>query len=47
MRPYYDRDGITLYLGRWEDVLPSLPDGAFDAVITDPPYGYNVDKLTP
>lgn len=30
----------TLYLGDCLDVLPTLP--AFDAVITDPPYGIGI-----
>lgn len=30
-------EGVTLYLGAMEDVLPTL--GRFDAVVTDPPYG--------
>jgi len=45
--PYYQDELVTLYHGRWEDVLPTLSDQSFDAVITDPPYGYNVDKVTP
>lgn len=28
----------VLYRGRCEDVLPTLPVGSFDCVITDPPY---------
>lgn len=32
---YYEQDGITIYHGRFEDVLPAL---TFDAVVTDPPY---------
>lgn len=35
--PYYERDGITLYVGDNRDVLPLL-DG-ISAVVTDPPYG--------
>jgi len=26
-------------LGKWEDVLPGLPDGLFDLIYQDPPYG--------
>jgi len=37
MRPYYDRDGITIYYGDALDVLADL-HGPFDAVVTDPPY---------
>lgn len=35
--PYYEDDLVTLYCGRWEDVLPSL-DLSVDMVLTDPPY---------
>jgi site-specific DNA-methyltransferase (adenine-specific) len=38
MKPYYERAGITLYHGDALDVLPSLPDGVADSVVTDPPY---------
>lgn len=30
-------EGVTVYCGRCEEILPSL--GTFDAVVTDPPYG--------
>jgi len=36
-RPYYQRDGITIYHGDCLEVLPSLSEPV-DAVITDPPY---------
>lgn len=36
-------EGVTLYLGDCRELLPTL--GAFDAVITDPPYGINYGKL--
>ena len=36
MKPYYDRDGITLYHGDCREILPSLKA---DCVVTDPPYG--------
>src|SRR5215213_9034882 len=39
LQPYYhnaDAD-ITIYHGNCRDLLPTL--GAFDALITDPPYG--------
>lgn len=39
MKPYFDSgDGVTLHLGRCEDVLPTLPDASIDAVVTDAPY---------
>lgn len=36
MKPYYQRDGITIYHANSREVLPSL---RADAVVTDPPYG--------
>lgn len=40
MKPYYDKDGITIYHGSCLDVLPTLD--AVDHVITDPPYARDV-----
>lgn len=39
MTPYYERDGVTIYLANCEDVLPHTPyrDGLI--LFTDPPYG--------
>lgn len=37
VRPYYDQDGIRIFLGDCRDVLPTLP-GAADLALTDPPY---------
>lgn len=38
--PYWvsDEGDVTLYLGKCEKVLPSLPDESFDIVVTSPPY---------
>jgi DNA modification methylase len=44
-RPYKRKEVVgdaTMYLGNNLDVLPLL--GAFDAVVTDPPYGIGADK---
>lgn len=38
MTPYYDHDGVTLYLGACIDVLATLPAACADLVLTDPPY---------
>lgn len=39
MKPYFDDgEGVRLYLGKFEDVLPTLSD-TFDLGIVDPPYG--------
>lgn len=35
--PFYDADGVTLYVGDCLDIMPALDP--VDAVITDPPYG--------
>ena len=36
--PYYSDDLVTLYHGKFEDVLPNLGITA-DLIVTDPPYG--------
>ena len=41
LAPYYERDGITVYLGDCLEVLPTLE--AVDHVITDPPYNVGKD----
>jgi len=35
--PYHEKDGITIYHGDCREILAGL--GAFDAIVTDPPYG--------
>ena len=37
MKPYYDRNGITIWHGDCREILPTLPK--VDLVLTDPPYG--------
>jgi len=39
--PYYSEPGITIYHGDCRDILPHLPK--VDLVLTDPPYGINLD----
>ena len=39
MRPFFDADGTSLYHGDCRDVLPELPAGSVDLVLTDPAYG--------
>ena len=41
MTPYFEAPGVTLYLGKAEDVLPTLAAGSIDFIFTDPPYGHN------
>ena len=43
MKPYYDRAGITIYHARCEDVLPSIDPATVGLLLTDPPYGINLD----
>lgn len=48
MTPYYEQDGITIYHGGAEDILPTLDP--VDLVLTDPPYvgltgGYDLKAL--
>jgi site-specific DNA-methyltransferase (adenine-specific) len=40
-QPYYEQDGITIYLGDAREVLPALQDSSIDFIFTDPPYGHN------
>ena len=39
--PFYERDGITIYHADCREVLPLL--GRFDLLLTDPPYGMNLN----
>ena len=42
MTPFYEQDGITIYHGRAEVVLPTL--SPVDLLATDPPYGIGADS---
>jgi site-specific DNA-methyltransferase (adenine-specific) len=35
-KPYYEGQGVTIYCGKMEDIVPHLEP--VDAVVTDPPY---------
>lgn len=39
MRRHYSDETVTVWHGDSLDVLPTLPEASFDAVVTDPPYG--------
>ena len=39
MKPYYERDGITIYCGDCLAVMADMSSASVDVVITDPPYG--------
>ena len=43
LQPYYDRDGITIYHGDCQDILPELPK--VDLVLTSPPYNMGNKSL--
>lgn len=45
MRPYYERNGITIYHGDARDVLPQLEH--VDLLLTDPPYGIGIVAIAP
>lgn len=40
----YEKRNVRLIHGDSRDVLKTFPDGYFDAIITDPPYGIEFDK---
>lgn len=44
MQPYFEQEGITLYHGNSLDIMASMADESFDAVITDPPYSERTHK---
>ena len=37
-KPYYDHAGITIYHGDCRTILPTIPTGSVDLVLTDPPF---------
>lgn len=41
MKPYYQDSAVTIYHGDCREVVPQL--GQFDLLLTDPPYGINVN----
>jgi site-specific DNA-methyltransferase (adenine-specific) len=44
MKPYFENDSITLFLGNSFTVMSELGDESIDCVITDPPYTDYVHK---
>lgn len=38
MKPYYDRDGITIYNGDCIEIMHHFPDNSFDMVMSDYPF---------
>jgi site-specific DNA-methyltransferase (adenine-specific) len=43
MKPYFERGGIVLYHGDCREILPTLDPASVDLVLTDPPYGIDLD----
>ena len=41
--PYYDRDGITIWHADCRDILPTIDPASVDLLLTDPPYGIDLD----
>lgn len=39
MKPFYESDLATLYVGDAREVLPTLPKDSVDLLVADPPYG--------
>ena len=46
MNPVYDVDGITIYHADCADILPGIDPADVGLLLTDPPYGINVDTDT-
>jgi len=46
MQPYYEHDGITIYHGDCQEILPGLPNRYFDLLLTDPPYAAAAATVT-
>jgi DNA modification methylase len=42
-KPYYADDAVAIYCADCRDILPLIPDKSIDLVLTDPPYGVNLD----
>lgn len=46
IKPYYQQDKFTLYLGDCLEVLKQFPDNHFDMIFADPPYHLSNDGFT-
>ncbi len=44
MKPYYNKNGIQIFLGDCRKVLQQI--GSVDCVLTDPPFGISFDRAT-
>ena len=43
VKPYYEDESVTLYHGKWEDVLPRIDLSGVSLTLTDPPYNVGLD----
>ena len=43
MKPYFERDGVTIYHGSLFDVLPSIDLSSVALTLTDPPYNVGLN----
>lgn len=43
IKPYFERDGITILHGDCRDILPEINPSSISLVLTDPPYGIDLD----
>ena len=46
MKPYYNKKGITIYNGDCLEIMPTFTDNSIDLVLTDPPYGIEINKMS-
>lgn len=46
VEPYYREDAGVIYNADCLDILPRMPEKCVDLVVTDPPYGIGVNKMT-
>ncbi|WP_282756005.1 DNA-methyltransferase [Desulfuromonas thiophila] len=44
VKPFYQEPAGVIYCADCLDILPRIPDKAIDLVLTDPPYGININK---
>lgn len=45
-KPFYEEPGITIYHADCREILPLLPAGSVDLVLTDPPFGISWGRAT-
>jgi site-specific DNA-methyltransferase (adenine-specific) len=43
MKPYHETEHGSLYLGNCLEIMPQLADKSVDLVLTDPPYGIDLE----